>query len=377
MSTKTILVIGGGIFGIASANHLRRDLGEQYKIKLVSPSDYAYFLPAAIRLPFSKDYENTVIPLTQIVDKGIEIIKDEVTFFDEKSVTTKSGKTIDFDVLILATGSKWPNPVASTAQFGDDYKKHFDEEGEKIKHAKSILLIGGGFVNAELAGEILENYEEEFEAGTKKLTVIHNLEKLLPNNGFYGDSLRDNLVKWFSNKAGVKLYLNSTATQAVDNPQKWVVNGNEEIEADLVYFGTGAKAVVPENKIEGFLNERGFIYTKRTFQAKAVSQGHIFAIGDINDFPYRGLLKLEPWVKTITSNVKTFLEQGPQGKLKDAPTYTEGENIPAAISLGSKDGLGQAPLPIIGTMTAFPRFVITGLKSKKLLTNKSIDMFTK
>lgn len=370
--SKTIVVIGAGAFGIGSANHIKRLSKGEYKVTLISASKNAYFLPAGIRLPITQNFENVIFPLTDVVDKGIEIIYDEVTNFTETTVTTKSGNTINFDALVLATGSKWSSPVGSTFEFGNDHKQYFKKEHDKIEAAKSIVLIGGGFVNAEFAGELYEKYESEFKSGKKKLSIVQNSDKLLPQNAFFSENLRTRVTSWFK-EHGIKLYLNSKGEQSTTDPSKVIINGSEEIEADLVYYGTGIKPLVPANDLDDVTDARGFVRVDKTLRVKAASKGNIFAIGDVTDFVYHGLLKKDNWVKTIAVNVNKYLNEGPSAKLMESSTF-EG-NIISIVALGSNNALGQLPLPLIGTVKA-PEFLGVKIKSKQLLADRAKKMMT-
>ena len=54
----------------------------------------------------------------------------------------------------------------------------------KIEGSSSVVIIGGGAVGVELAGEILDRYPD------KKITVLNSGEKLL-NNVKLGEKLQD------------------------------------------------------------------------------------------------------------------------------------------------------------------------------------------
>lgn len=369
---KTAVVIGGGIFGIASANHVKRALKDEVIVKLITVSEYAVFLPGVVRLPITKEYKGTILPLKDVVDEDVEIICDEAIEFTETSVTAKSGQVINFDVLILATGSKWPNPIGTTLEYGDNYKSHFEKQSENIKNAKHILFIGGGFVNCEVAGEIINKYKNEIESGEKKISIVQNSDKMLPDTGFFSDTLRKNVTKWFKDNK-VNLYLSSRAVQSKENQNKVIINGRETVEADLVYYGVGAQPIVPSNNIPSLKDSKGFVFTKKTFQARAVTSGHIFAVGDITDFTYHGLLKRDNWVKTVSYNAVQVLKGTKGSQLIEASTF-ENEEIITICSLGPNNGMGQAPVPFLGTFKIPQVLAVIG-KSKNLFREKAKGIF--
>lgn len=373
---KTTVVIGAGVFGVSTANHLVRELDlKHHKVKLVTTSDNVYFLPSAPRLIVSKDFSTSIFPLKDVLDDGVEIIKDEVVQFSGQQLVFKSGSQLEFDVLIIASGSKWSDPIGSTYKFGDNYKAHFEKEATKIEKAKHILFIGGGFVNSEIAGELLNKYSKDIISGKKKVSIIQNSDKLLPANEFYSDTLRSQVTKYLES-GGVKLYLNAKGRVSDSNPKKVILNDDpsKKIEADLVIKGVGTSASVPPNEISNLTNKNGFIRIRKNFQVEAINSGNVFAIGDVTDFNYRGLLKRDSWVNTIVQNVVGFLNGGINAKLADASIFKS--NVACAVSLGPNAGYGQAPLPLLGTVS-IPSFLIVRLKSRKLFSDKAEDMYSK
>lgn len=143
--SKNVVILGAGVFGVSAANHLHRELDSNtFNVKLVAVSDYVYFLPSAIRLTVSKDYTKSIMPLKSVLDDGVEVIKDKVISFDAKSVELESADTIEFDILIIATGSQWPDPISSLYTFGNDYEAYFEKMASQISDASHIVFIGGG-----------------------------------------------------------------------------------------------------------------------------------------------------------------------------------------------------------------------------------------
>ncbi|CCH40980.1 Apoptosis-inducing factor 1 [Wickerhamomyces ciferrii] len=361
---KTVVVVGAGLTGSASANSIKRKLGKNDSVKLITTSDHVGWLPASVRVPFSNSYD-AFAPLSEVIDKDVEIIHGRVISFNESSVSLESGETIVFDALVIATGSKWPNPIATSAVYGDDHESFYKSQGKEIKNANDIVFIGGGFINVEFVGELYHIYKDDIESGKKRVSIIQNSDKLLPDSPFYSDKFRSKITKWFDGKK-IKLYLSSKGDTGSEEGQV-IINGTKKIKADLIYFGIGAQPIVPKNEISKLTNDKGFIRTNKNFQIKAISNGNIFAIGDVTDFQYHGVQKLNNWIPTIASNVTSYLQDGSKAKLIDTSTF-ENENIPSVVSLGPNDGVGQIPFPLIGTVL-LPRFLIVMAKSKDLFVS--------
>ncbi|QLL31851.1 hypothetical protein HG536_0C00180 [Torulaspora globosa] len=370
-----IIVVGAGIFGVSLANHLARGK-ENIKVKLVNPSIYAYFLPSAVRLTVSNDYGSSVIALKKVLDPEVNFIKDRVASFTKKDITLESGPVLPFDALVIATGSRWPDPIGSTSIFEDNFESYFKTQLDRIKEAKHIVFIGGGYINTEITGELIYKYGKEIRSGEKKVSIIHSSDRLLPNDGKYGNSLRDKVTKHLADN-GIDIILNSKGSISPDNPNRVILQGSEHdfIDGDVIYEGTGISPNVPHNEIPKLCDERGFIRVRKTFQAEAVEEGCIFAIGDVTNFEYHGLLKRDNWINTITRNVVSYLNGSSSGQLASASTY-EGGPVPAAVSLGPEAGHGQFPVPYFGTFS-ISSFAVVHLKSKELLREKMEPMYAK
>lgn len=370
---SAVIVVGAGVFGVSVANHLAR---EKLQVKLINPSDYAYFLPSAVRLTVSSDYETSMVPLKRVLDQEVDFIKDKVAKFTKEDVTLESGAVLPFAALIIATGSRWPDPIGSTCIFANNYKSHFESQLSRIKDAKHVAFIGGGYVNSEIVGELISKYGEQIKSGEKKVSMIHSSDKLLPNDGKYGNVLRDKVTNYMIAN-GIKLYLSSKGSISPDNRNRVIFQTGEVdfLDADVVFEGIGIKPNIPANDIPNFCDQKGFVRVKKTFQAEGVDEGCVFAIGDVTNFEYHGLLKRDNWVNTMTYNVVKFLNGTSSDKLVSASTY-EGGPIPAAISLGPQGGHGQFPVPCFGLINV-PSFVVVQLKSKVLFKGRVESMYTK
>jgi NADH dehydrogenase FAD-containing subunit len=123
---------------------------------------------------------------------------------------------LSFDELVTDTGTRWNNAIESTDDFGDDYKAYFGEQHKKIETSKHIVLIGGGFNNTELAGELLDKYGEQCKKGEKKVTIVHSSERMLMGNGIYCDKMQDRITDYFRNSP-IELKLGSRASISEDD----------------------------------------------------------------------------------------------------------------------------------------------------------------
>ncbi|HIC97310.1 MAG TPA: FAD-dependent oxidoreductase, partial [Aquificaceae bacterium] len=107
--SKHIVVVGGGIGGLATAYNLRR-LAKDMRITLISNRPYFGFTPAFPHLALGwRSFEDITVPLAPLLPKfGIEFINEAAESLDPEvcKVKLKSGKEISYDFLVIATGPK-------------------------------------------------------------------------------------------------------------------------------------------------------------------------------------------------------------------------------------------------------------------------------
>ncbi|NPA41452.1 MAG: FAD-dependent oxidoreductase [Aquificae bacterium] len=106
---KHVVIIGGGIGGIATAYNLRK-LDKNVKITIVSNKPYFGFTPAFPHLALGwRKFEDITIPLAPLLPKfNINFINESAESLDpdNNKLKLKSGQEIEYDYLVIATGPK-------------------------------------------------------------------------------------------------------------------------------------------------------------------------------------------------------------------------------------------------------------------------------
>ena len=155
---KEIVIIGNGISGVTAARHIRKR--SDYKITLISSESKYFFSRTALMYVYMghlksdhlKPYEDWFWKKNRI-----DLVFDHVTRIDTESrkLQLKSRATIQYDVLILATGSKsaragWPGENALGVQGLYSYQDLQLLE-ENTKGIRRAVIVGGGLIGVELA----------------------------------------------------------------------------------------------------------------------------------------------------------------------------------------------------------------------------------
>ncbi len=106
---KHIVVIGGGIGGIAVSYYLRK-LNRNIKITIISDRSYFGFTPSYPHLAMGwRKFEDITVPLAPLLPRfGIGFINEAVEKIEpeKEEVKTISGRSIGYDYLVVATGPK-------------------------------------------------------------------------------------------------------------------------------------------------------------------------------------------------------------------------------------------------------------------------------
>lgn len=163
-----ILVLGGGFAGVSAAvvaaDELRQASGDA-SVTLVSDSEYLTIRP---RL-YEKNPETMRAPLRPTLDPaGIAFVHGRVSTIDTaaKSVTLADDTVLEYDRLILATGSELPPlPVPGVAEFTHNIDS-YDGAVALDRHLQQVtktptatahdtyVIVGGGMTGIELAAEM-------------------------------------------------------------------------------------------------------------------------------------------------------------------------------------------------------------------------------
>ncbi len=155
---KHVVIIGNGISGITTARHIRKN--SDHRITVVSAeSDYFYSRTALMyiymghmRLKETQPYENWFWEKNRIGLKKAYVQRVDT---DKKTLYLNQNETLDYDVLVLAVGSKprkfgWPG-VDSKGVQGLYSLQDLEMMEQNTKGIKSAVIVGGGLIGVEMA----------------------------------------------------------------------------------------------------------------------------------------------------------------------------------------------------------------------------------
>ena len=150
-ATMKILIVGGGMGGTILANNLARRLGSELKsgkasITMLSASDKHMYQPGLLYVAVGKMSPDEMYrDQVSLLETSITFRVDPVTKFDlaGNNVTTESGKTYDYDIIVVATGSR---PHAEGTPGLAEHACQFYTEADALNMYKRLQEFQGGKV---------------------------------------------------------------------------------------------------------------------------------------------------------------------------------------------------------------------------------------
>jgi len=340
-----VLIIGGGFAGVATAQKLAK---QGMNITLVDRKDYFEVTFAVLR--------NVTAPKAQ-GNRSRKLYRDFVEGFVQGSIESMNGKeaklangdVIRFKQAVIASGSRYPSlPLAkSNSQF--DYAGRNQEmlaEHATLAAAKSVLVIGGGAVGVEFAGEIASAFPD------KDITLSHSGDVLL--GGMKPKAQQKALEQLTAKGVKVKFNRRFAVNEGRDGDVYSCSKSKETIQVDKVYTCVG---MVPNTEflqaeLANALDAKGLIQVNEFMQVKGYD--NLYALGDC---------------AALDNNKHGYLASVQGGMLADAIVKkSKGKKVkayktpPLAIVTPTGTDTGVAQMPF-GVFTA--KFLVN-LKQKDL-----------
>jgi NAD(P)H-nitrite reductase large subunit len=157
-STKHVVIIGNGVAGVTAARHIRK-LSDHAITIISAESDHFYSRTALMYIYMGHmTYENTKPYEDWFWEKNrIDLVRGYVKRIDTgaKQLHLVGGTAIDYDVLIVATGSKsnrfgWPGEDLQGVQ-GLYNLQDLEQMEENTKGIERAVVVGGGLIGIETA----------------------------------------------------------------------------------------------------------------------------------------------------------------------------------------------------------------------------------
>ena len=145
MEHRTVLVLGGGIGGVAAASLLKEKLGDRARIRLVERKTHFQFPPSYPWVMLGLRKAGTVQrDMGALRKKGIDVVHAEVQGIDtnDRSVQTSNGR-LAYDDLIVALGAEYaPEAIPGFAE----HAHHVYDLDSALRFKEAIERFDGGTI---------------------------------------------------------------------------------------------------------------------------------------------------------------------------------------------------------------------------------------
>lgn len=338
-----VLIIGGGMGGTILANQLARRIPNelhsgQVKVTMLSASDRHMYQPGLLYVAVGRlSPDELYRDQKSLLEPGIEFFVDPAEKFelDKNQVVTKSGKTYDYDILVIATGSRmYPDAIPGLAENAE----FFYTEQSALKMFKRLREFEGGKVVVTVGVphkcpmaplEITFMLYDYFkERGMLDKVQLHYTYPIGRTHGL------ENVAKWATpefERLGIT-YETFFNLKEVDGAKK-VVRSEEGNEADydmlICIPAHKGMEVIEQNG----LGQSGWIPTDR-HRLNMEGRENVFVLGDTTNLPISkagstahfeadtladniaSMVKIGSSVRDYDGKVFCFIEAG-----KDRATY--------------------------------------------------------
>jgi len=150
---QQVVILGAGTGGSIMANRLRKQATRgELSLTVIDPAAQHIYQPGLLFLPFGQTTEKKILrPNRHFIDRGVSLVQQPVKSLDAaaRAVTLGDGSVINYDVLIIATGTKIA-PEETEGLTGDGwYTNRFDFytlEGARALRPALEKFTGGHLV---------------------------------------------------------------------------------------------------------------------------------------------------------------------------------------------------------------------------------------
>ena len=263
-----VSIVGGGFCGSMVAKKL--DKHKDLEITLINKNNYFEFSPGLPKVIVQPKYhKKIIIPYSRFL-KHTKIITDDLIQINSKFVETEKEK-INYDYLVISTGIDYPIFLQNkqnvfTIKSGIIVR----EMSEKLKKAKQILIVGGGIIGTEVAGELATKTSD------KKIILVHPHNRLLERNPELASYFAQRVLE----KHGVQIIFGEKVRE--HNKKIFITDKKRKIEADIAIWCAGIKCNpwFMKSFPESIYTERRALKVNSFLQLDGYS--NIFVGGDIN-----------------------------------------------------------------------------------------------
>jgi NADH oxidase (H2O2-forming) len=272
------VIVGNGIAGLTAAQVIRK-FGHDIDVAIVSEEKHPAYSPCVFPNYISGEIRRDRVFLNSHEDylkMGIHPIFGKRVlgiYTDEKNLLLEDGNLLQYDKLVIATGSEPMIPGIDGVEKKGVFalKTLKDVDGFLAYPKRKIAILGAGFIGVETAMALrIRSYD---------VTLIESSDRVLPAAFDEGPA---RIIETALRERGVKILTGEEVTKILgDDEARGVEVGGREIGCDAVVLATGMKPRVELAKGAGIkIGELGGILTD---ERMSTSVEGIYACGDCTE----------------------------------------------------------------------------------------------
>ncbi|XJZ27648.1 nitrite reductase large subunit NirB [Bacillota bacterium Lsc_1132] len=277
MNKKKLVMIGNGMAGVRTIEEIIKIAPEQFDITIFGKEPHPNYnrIKLSNILQGDTNFDEIIInPLDWYEENKIQLFTGEAaTNIDSnaKRVITDKGREVEYDELILATGSNsFILPIPGADKQGVTGFRDLNDCEMMIKSAKEYkkaVVIGGGLLGLEAARGLLNLGME--------VDVVHLMPHLMERQL---DPTASALLKKELESQGMNFLMEKQTVEILGEDRATGLRFKEgsEVEADLVVMAIGIKPNVAVAKESGIYVNRGIVVN----DYMETQTAHIYAVGE-------------------------------------------------------------------------------------------------
>ena len=295
---KKVIIIGAGFGGLSAAKKLA---GSDFQLTIIDKTNHHLFQPLLYQVATAALSPGDIAnPIRSVFSeqKNVQVLLGEVTSINkEQNIVHFNGSSIEFDYLIIATGSshsyfgknEWEKYAPGLKTINDALKirerillslEAAEKETDPAKRQKYLnyVVVGGGPTGVELAGAISEivnkNLISDFRNINASMTKVYLVEALPKILSSYPDELSRRALDDLK-KLEVEVLLNQ---KVVDINESGVKVGDRFIQTKNVLWAAGNQVspIIKNLGVETDKSGRAIVNDDLTIN----NYENIFVIGD-------------------------------------------------------------------------------------------------
>lgn len=363
---KKLLILGAGTAGTIMTNKMRKVLSvQEWSITVVEKELNHYYQPGFLFIPYGYYQKKDIIKHTlKFIPAGVEFVNNEIEKIEalQNYVILKNGDTINYDILIIATGSRI-SPEDTPGLKGEHWQKNiFDfytiEGSEALAGffktwpgGNLVINIADNPIKCPVAPLEFVFYADEYftrKGMRDKVTITY----VTPMSGAFTKPIASKILGSILERKNINL-VSDFFIEEVDNTNKKILDfGGREVTFDClvtVPLHTGDPVISKS----GLGDEFGFVKAdKNTLQSLLYK--NVFVIGDAGNFPSSKAGSVAHFqADVLEKNILDFIHNKPLTASFDghANCYIEtgfGKGILIDFNYTTEPLPGLYPLPVVG-----------------------------